>query len=818
MGTRRHFNICLFLTVFFLSLIPKANGRIIYVDTGANGKNNGSTWSDAYMYLQDALAAASGGDEIWVAEGVYKPDRGAGITLGDRTATFRLKNGVALYGGLASGQTRLEQRVLKANLTILSGDLNGDDGADFANNGENSYQVVTSIECDETALMDGFKITGGNSDEHRTEDHNEGGGMYNEFSCPTLVNCTFCDNFSTRGGGMCNQAGSNPKLINCTFRGNSAHLGGGMCNFVECSPVITNCTFYDNRASNKGGAIHNQGFSSPILTNCKIIGNTAGVLNVSYGFGGGLYNRDGCNPVLINCIITGNSAKGNNVDGYGGGICNRNFKLTSMLTMTNCTFAGNSAPKGNALAFYSHEQDFPTSVRLTNCILWDDDNYVWTSDNSEISITYSDVKGGLLGVGNINVEPMFVDADGPDNVFGTEDDDLRLSNGSQCIDAGNNFVVPLSILADLGGRTRIINGIVDMGAYEFRGMFNLYVDIINGDNNNDGLTLETAFATIQKAIDVSENGDTVFVYPGTYQEEIKFLGKAITVQGIATEEGVPVLQNPGDFAASFYYSEGLDSVLKNFVIEKSFMGIFIAGSSPTISNVTVVENKYGIEAYAGSEPDISNSILWNNTVSDLFQCRAQFSCIERASAGQGNIDTDPLFVDSVNGDYHLSSRRGRYWPEHDVWILDKVTSPCIDGGDPTVDPFDEPMPNGHIINMGAYGGTAYASMSESPVTGEVLPPEVVEQVHGITGGFHYDSTWFIAKFYNGSDYTITQVTIKIKLSGGITRDQQWYVVVLGPPGAIIPPGETAILSGDVGVARGDRDFYWEVVEIVGYKN
>ncbi|MCK4785097.1 MAG: PD40 domain-containing protein, partial [Desulfobacteraceae bacterium] len=75
----------------------------------------------------------------------------------------------------------------------------------------------------------------------------------------------------------------------------------------------------------------------------------------------------------------------------------------------------------------------------------------------------------------------------------------------------------------------------------------------------------------------------------------------------------------------------------------------------------------------------------------------------------------PLFVDAANGDYHLLSERGRYWPAHDVWVLDKVTSPCVDGGDPAVGPGDEPMPNGGRINMGAYGGTAYASMSEWPL-------------------------------------------------------------------------------------------------------
>ena len=241
-----------------------------------------------------------------------------------------------------------------------------------------------------------------------------------------------------------------------------------------------------------------------------------------------------------------------------------------------------------------------------------------------------------------------------------------------------------------------------------------YVDAVNGNDLNNGLSPETAFATVQKGIDSAEGGFNVLVYPGLYTEQINFSGKAITVQGIATSAGIPILENPGDFAVSFYHDEGTDSILKNFVIRNSFIAIFIAGGSPTISNVTVVNNKSGIKAYADSEPDISNSIFWNNTEVDLYQCQVRYSCTIEADADEGNINTEPLFVDPNNGDYHLRSERGRYWPEHDIWVLDKVTSPCIDGGDPTADPSGEPTPNGGFLNMGAYGGTPYASMSEMP--------------------------------------------------------------------------------------------------------
>ena len=152
-----------------------------------------------------------------------------------------------------------------------------------------------------------------------------------------------------------------------------------------------------------------------------------------------------------------------------------------------------------------------------------------------------------------------------------------------------------------------------------------HVDSINGNDTNNGLTPKTAFATIQKGIDLADHNDAVLVYLGTYQEGINFLGKAITVQGVATAAGIPVIENPDDFAVSFYNGESPDSTLRNFVIRDSFIGVFIAGSSPTLSNLTVVGNKYGIEAYADAEPDITNSIFRDNTESDLFQCQAMYS-------------------------------------------------------------------------------------------------------------------------------------------------------------------------------------------------
>ena len=94
-------------------------------------------------------------------------------------------------------------------------------------------------------------------------------------------------------------------------------------------------------------------------------------------------------------------------------------------------------------------------------------------------------------------------------------------------------------------------------------------------------------------------------------------------------------------------------------------------------------------------------------------CRPLMVC-GTVDKNAGNINKDPLFADPDNGDFHLKSKYGRYVAQGDDWVTDSVTSPCIDTGDPDEYPRAELTPNGNRINMGAYGGTPYASLSGWP--------------------------------------------------------------------------------------------------------
>lgn len=464
---------------------------IRYVDDDAPAGGDGTSWTAPYKYLQDALTAArsSGGTvtEIRVAGGTYQPDQGTGQTAGNRNATFSLVNGVAFKGGYAGfNAPDPDARNTAANTTTLSGDLAGNDGPNFTNNGENSYHVVTANAVGSSTILDGFTISGGNA--NRSSPNDSGGGMYNSSSSPTLVNCTLSTNSAGIGGGMFN-SNSSPMLTNCTFRGNATDdsnpnsNGGGMYNSGG-SPTLVNCTFDGNTTSSigYGAGMYNSG-SSPKLTNCLFSGNATG----PDSRGGGMYNSNS-SPMLTNCTFIGNSAFAYGAMG-GGGIYNN----SSSPTLINCTLAGN-----RGCSIYNSS----SSPTLTNCIVWGNDGQILGS----ATVEYSCVQYGWPGAGNISSDPSLIFVAGGN---------LRLRFGSPCIDAGNSAAVPAGITTDPAGNPRFVDdqdtadtgnpgnppvAVVDMGAYEYQPGPAQRVHVsATAARGGDGQSWSTAFVYLQDA-------------------------------------------------------------------------------------------------------------------------------------------------------------------------------------------------------------------------------------------------------------------------------------------------------------------------------
>jgi len=343
------------ITLFFVMSTSLQAGTIRYVDVNASGPTHkGSSWCSAFTDLQDALDAAVATDEIRIADGEYRPDRGTG----NRELSFQLKSGVEIYGGYAGcNASNPDARNISGLQTILSGDLANNDGSNFLNYSENSYHVVAAINVNSTALLDGVTISGGNADGPNfgpdPSSKDQGSGINNYWSTARYENCTLRKNFSANHGAFNDHGGAT--LINCTLEDNESGMwAGGLfvapniaatvtgCKFINNhtagsagggggianggNSIFTNCLFSNNSTDLNGGGFYNHSSAKPTFNGCTFSDNYA-------EFGGGLYNQTGSNLAFTGCIFSSNVARQ-----YGGGI----WGYSNPLFFTDCTFSENS--------------------------------------------------------------------------------------------------------------------------------------------------------------------------------------------------------------------------------------------------------------------------------------------------------------------------------------------------------------------------------------------------------------------------------------------------------------------------------------------
>jgi hypothetical protein len=485
---------------FFTKNELKSRAGIFYVKQNFSGLGDGSSWDNATGNLTEAISVSKPGNEIWIAEGIYRPNDLNPENKSNKQF-FELKKGVNYYGGFKGFETNIDNRGKADNdqngifeaweysaQSILSADIDGieDNYSNWPTKGlettknnaihvlyqnyeiEDDYSNWLLAETDtnennasylfETSgqtLVDGLILQGATS-----------GGVTIR-SNTSITNCIVRRNTNnttlTNGGGVDNDRG---KVISCLIENN--HITSPNNNLAIVSPGIMT----------GGGIMNNYGITSNCkVTNCSVAGygvqgggiqNWYGVVdhcevanNVSSGNGGGIATHWGCvknskiynnssknaalwaerNDTLINCVVFNNTAS----SGVGGA---EGWGSTHNLTSVN-NIGNSSTIKNAGLDFYTEN----------NCLTTGNLNMSFPDDKQPIASS-KDFKKPTTFVGIAQTEEEKIQL---------EKADWSLIATSSYINKGNNSLLLTRLISDIDGNKRIYGDKIDLGAYEFQG-------------------------------------------------------------------------------------------------------------------------------------------------------------------------------------------------------------------------------------------------------------------------------------------------------------------------------------------------------------
>ncbi len=438
-----------------------------YVDQSATGNNDGSSWTDAYTELHEAITNSAQGDEIWVATGTYLP-----TTLdSNRSTSFYPKNGQTIYGGFNGTETAASERNPEANLTILSGDLEQNDNVSLdhteATRQDNSYHVVRLNGQIQGVTIDGFTISDGNA--NGLAEHTSNANSYSD----------------KRGGAIYSDPNTTTNDVdfqNCIFENNTGE---------ECS------VFYGHGRWSGTNTVHNVSFLSCLFKDNHQQKYETLFYVATPGYQ--MYARG----IIANCVFHNNTSdeRGSCIGAYSSGGNGGSSVGLSGLIIENNTFTKNTGVN----AFYTYQGAsviFKNNIVSGNTI----SGPVTQFEVSDIVYSYNIIQGGYAGTANYDLDPLFTDA---------ANNDFSLSNGSYAVEHGNTGTA--NTTTDYLGNPRVEGTRIDMGAIESVVIIPaIYVNAA-ATGQNSGSSWGDAFTDLQDALDFHDlYADTILVAAGTY--------------------------------------------------------------------------------------------------------------------------------------------------------------------------------------------------------------------------------------------------------------------------------------------------------------
>ena len=581
--------VVLIIVIFFLfcgykenvngynNLLDEVESLILYVKSGASG--DCLSW-DTACELQPAIDLAGRGDEIWVAEGTYKPSEPS--TPIERYSTFQMKSGVSLYGGFPSEGGNWESRDWENKTTILSGDI-GVEG----DNSDNCYHVVTANSIDTTAVLDGFTITVGNA--NSTTPYNSGGGLYSDNSSPSITNVIFYSNNSAGSGGGMSIWTGNPIFTNVTFESNSSENGGGLA-ITSGNPEFNNVTFYGNQAIREGGGICIQEESYPELYEVDFINN----ISVN-GWGGGIYTSSSTNPHLLYVNFTGNQATS------GGGI----YISETTANMINVSFSNNWAKYNGGGMYNNYSNPILSNITFeNNSAEYQGGGMYNMYSNPEVSHTnfYTNTANEGSGMYNRESSPILTDVSFENNSLHGMFNFKNSNPISKNVTFSNNTGTGMMNYRDCSPTltdVRFIN--------------NTNTDVGNGGGINNHTRCNVTLTNVVFSGNVhSLNGGAIFnaASSNTILRNVTISGNTAEING-----------------GGIYNGEDSNIDMENVTIVGNFAKEDSGGIYNSVGIVT-----------------ITNSIIWNNSPNQIIGGfpTITYSDIQGDYAGVGNINIDPV--------------------------------------------------------------------------------------------------------------------------------------------------------------------------------
>ena len=680
----------------FLSLLSFSalQADIIYVNSNATTGGDGTSWETAFNYLQDALdVTVSGrGDQVWIAQGTYYPDDGTNVTEGDRLASFIIKDQVALYGGFIGIETDIAQRNWESNTTILSGEIWEDQvfwtaHVTTIDNNTVSFDGITIIKgnangqyplnWESAAVYGEGNVNATNCTFSR---NSANGSPVASGSTWTAINCTFSENSSDDSGSIittgtwtatnCTFSDNSAPyglswfgtwiVNNCTFSGNSANRNSGGVSH-QGTWTATNCTFSDNSANSFGGVVYGPG-GDWTATNCTFSGNSASLGGgVSYRgkftatnctFSDNSASKGGVTMYstlnATNCTFSGNSANYDSGESYSG---RGGVAYSGTWTATNCTFSGNSAIGFGGVSyqgtwkifnniFYNNSGNgqfydstiYPTNETTPNPFTVLAKNLISGGSAAFVDCT---IPFSIPEANIIDADPLFVDIndpDGPDDIWGTEDDGFRLQSSSPAISLGDADYLPLdtydldgdddkveSLPVDIADYIRIQDGALDLGAYEF------------GDQNGL-ISFFTVSVSTEVGGTVNQDGSTVYYQPVNLSLRATPLEGYVFSRWIGNIEASVENDNPltltaiNDFSITASFTPDLSDL--------DFDGLTLYEekvtykTNPNTDDTSGDGLKDGVVVSAGFDPTVDYSNLVNASRQGMTDLRAGSTIVE----------------------------------------------------------------------------------------------------------------------------------------------------------------------------------------------